>query len=343
MPFIAHMHELRRRLFYVVLALLAGSAVGYHFHAEVLHILIAPLNQKLYYSNPAGGLDFIFKVCLLFGMLVTLPAAVYNIIKFITPAVPERARINLVIILFTSVSLAAIGISFAYFFSLPAALHFLSSFTESSQVSPLIFAGEYLTFVMVYLLSFAVMFQVPLIVAFVNKIKPLTPAGMMKSQRFVILGSFVVAAILTPTPDPLNQVIMATPMVLLYQLSVVYVWQVNRPKKSIRRQTPRSLPVQENLQDMAGAIQAAPQPQVVAVPLSAVSSPASVESKVPSVAVPRRMSRMSVDGIINGPRHIAAPSKATAIATPNTTPELAPRRIISDIMPTMPQFVTASD
>jgi sec-independent protein translocase protein TatC len=328
MPFIAHMHELRKRLFYVVGALLVGSVVAYHFHTQLLHILVSPLNQKLYYSNPAGGLDFMFKVCLLFGLLVALPVVVYNLLKFITPAMPDRVRFNLVVILVTSLLLATVGICFAYFFSLPAALHFLASFGDTSQVAPLIFAGEYLTFVMIYLLSFAIMFQVPLIVAFVNRIRPMTPGGMLKAQRYIILGSFIIAAILTPTPDPLNQVVMATPMVLLYQLSVVYVWLVNR------RGQQEVMPVYLDTQPDAVS--------ETEVTLPAEPAAAPLRAPTPQPVIARRMSRMSVDGIIAAP---VQPDLTEAVSPAVTQMEVhpAPRRIISDIMPPTPQLAAAGE
>src|SRR5690606_20255917 len=121
--------------------------------------------------------------------------------------------------------------------SLPAALHFLSNFSTGS-VTSLISANEYFNFVMIYVACFALLFQMPLIIAFINKITPLTPRLLMKKQRFVILGSFIVAAIITPTPDPLNQTLMALPIIGLYQSSIGVVWQSNRRtrKKSHRRQ-----------------------------------------------------------------------------------------------------------
>src|SRR5690606_28664353 len=93
--------------------------------------------------------------------------------------------------------MAIIGVVFAYFVSLPAALHFLMGFSNET-ISSLVGVNEYYNFALAYLLGYALLFQLPIIISFINRIKPLNPGGMMKAQRWVILGSFIVAAILTP-------------------------------------------------------------------------------------------------------------------------------------------------
>ncbi len=118
---------------------------------------------------------------------------------------------------------------FAYFVSMPAALHFLAN-VDSKNLKALITVNEYLNFVAAYLGGFALLFQLPLIMLFINRIKPQKPSTLMGKQRWVILFSFIIAAILTPTPDPFNQFIMAAPVILLYQFSVILIWFINRKK-----------------------------------------------------------------------------------------------------------------
>jgi len=122
------------------------------------------------------------------------------------------------------------GVSFAYFVSLPAALYFLGEF-GSAQVQSLISTDAYFSFVTRYLLGFGILFQLPLILLLVNAISPMSPRHLMWYQRYVIVLSFVLAAIITPTPDPLNQAIMAVPVILLYQVSVLGIWFINRRRK----------------------------------------------------------------------------------------------------------------
>ncbi len=228
-----HLAELRKRLAYSLIALLIGTAIGYNLREQVISILVKPLGKQLYYTNPTGGLDFLLKICMFIGFIVALPVIVYNLIQFVAPAVKNRLAERGAKILFYSVILAAAGMTFAYVVCLPAALKFLGEFT-SGKIESLITASEYFNFVMLYLGGFAALFQMPLIFVFVNKINRLNAKKLMSKQRVVILVGFVVAAILTPTPDPLNQTLMALPIIVLYQLSVSAVWLANRRRPAAR-------------------------------------------------------------------------------------------------------------
>jgi sec-independent protein translocase protein TatC len=225
-----HLDELRRRLLYCVLALVVGGVAGYQYQTEIIKWLVKPLGQQLFYTSPTGGFDFLIKICLFFGFLLAVPVIIYNIIQFLAPAVPRRVSYSVSRLLFVSIVLALSGVLFAYYVSLPAALHFLNNFTNA-QISSLISAQEYFNFVMIYLAGFAALFQMPLLFSFINKITPLKPALLVQKQRIVVLVSFIVAAVLTPTPDPMNQTIMAMPIIGLYQVSVGVVWRSNRHQR----------------------------------------------------------------------------------------------------------------
>jgi sec-independent protein translocase protein TatC len=120
-----------------------------------------------------------------------------------------------------------LGMLFAYFVSLPAALKFLGGFS-SGEIKSLISTNEYFSFVTGYLIGFGLLFQLPLIMVFINKIVRLDFKKLMKLERWVILVAFIIAAILTPTPDFVNQTIMAVPIILLYQISALMIWFINR-------------------------------------------------------------------------------------------------------------------
>lgn len=231
-----HVQELRLRVMWSVCAIIVGGSIGYHLREPIIDILVRPLGQQLYYTNPAGGFDFLIKICLFFGFLITIPVVIYNFIKFVSPAIPSGVTYSAARWVSVSALLAVAGVSFAYFVSLPAALYFLSSF-NSEYVQSLISAQEYFSFVMLYTAGFAALFQMPLIIYIINKMTPLKPAALMKKQRIVILASFIIAAILTPTPDPINQTLMAAPIIGLYQASIGVVWQSNKRAKRSGRST----------------------------------------------------------------------------------------------------------
>jgi sec-independent protein translocase protein TatC len=267
-PFSEHVKELRRRSLFTIATLFLGTIAGFFIYRPLFGIIRHPLHQQLYYTTPTGGFNAVVKVSIMFGVILTVPVFVYHVGKFLSPAFKRRFRATRVV-LFSTI-LAISGILFAYYVSLPAALHFLANI-DSKDLQSIITVNEYLSFVTAYLAGFALLFQLPLIMLFINRIKPQRPGSLMRIQRWVILGSFIVAAILTPTPDPFNQFIMAAPIILLYQFSVVLIWFVNR----------------KNVAPAAAIIQPEPvaEPQTIPVPVidSAPVGPQVAKSRQPKL------------------------------------------------------------
>lgn len=220
----AHLIELRNRFMIVALFVVIGSVLAIIFQTEVISALLRPMDgQSLIYTSPYGGFEFIFKVILFLGLIFAIPAALYHTFQFIAPALPEKIDgLGTKIIIISSV-LALTGVTFAYFIAIPASLQFLNNI-GSDFLDSFISTNEYLSFFMVYLLGFAVIFQLPLVMSIIDRNHPLQPKSLIKKQKYIIAGSYVVAAILTPTPDAMNQTIMALPIVALYQIGVGVIW-----------------------------------------------------------------------------------------------------------------------
>lgn len=172
--FIEHVNELKLRLVLVVISIVGFSVLAYVFHNLLMSIIQRPFGQTLYFTSPVGGLNFLIKLCVTFGVILTLPICMYQITKFFAPVLENMHKRALIPYLISSVVLAYSGVIFAYYISLPNALHFLTNFSNKA-ITALITANEYYDFVLAYLLGFAVLFQIPLIVLFVNRVKPLTP------------------------------------------------------------------------------------------------------------------------------------------------------------------------
>lgn len=251
------MNELRLRLFKTALAIILFSGLTYAWHDALLKWLSDPLGLPLYYISPAGGFLLSLNVSLLFGCILAIPVIAWQLVRFIAPAVPNMTRSRSFGFIFWSVLLGACGAAFAYYLTMPAAINFLNSYSASG-VEPLITAEEYLRFAMLYLAGFALIFQLPLAVWIINKFTPLQPSGMLRAQRWVIVSSFVVAAILTPTPDPFNQLLMAVPPIILYYLSIVLVrMTIYEPREKADRagyldylDTPELEPVKINVSNL---------------------------------------------------------------------------------------------
>lgn len=245
-PFMHHIQELRGRLAWCIVALLVGTTIGYFIKDQLLAILVKPLGQTLYYTSPGGGFSLMIQLCLGFGIVFAVPVFIFHIIRFLAPVLPNYSLRLLITILFSSCVLLSLGVLFAYFVSLPAALYFLNEFSND-QVQALISTDTYMSFVTLYLAGFAVLFQLPLLILIVNGVQPLTPKKLLANTKWVVLASFVVAALITPTPDPFNQAIMAGPIILLYVASAVPLKVVNRKRKpgaSTAAYTVESQPVQ---------------------------------------------------------------------------------------------------
>lgn len=231
LTFLEHLGEIRSKLTFFVFCFVVFSVVGYFFKDTILEILVKPLGKPLYYSSPAGGFSFTISISIFFGFLMSFPLLVFQILSFIKPTLPSHPKKSLYIVFVSSTLLSLTGALFAYFISLPAALFFLNKF-EGVGVNSIISTRQYLSFVTRYLLGFALVFQLPLIMLFINNIKRLTGKQMLSFEKWVILISFILAAILTPTPDIINQLIMALPLIVLYQISIALVLLTPKRKKS---------------------------------------------------------------------------------------------------------------
>ncbi len=249
-PFIEHLHELRRRLFFVALSLVIFSAAAYGVQHSIVDLLLQPSQgQNFIYTSPLGGLNFLIKVCLLVGIIGSIPVIVYQFLRYVEPLMKQASRRFIYGATAVSGLLAAAGMAFGYFVGLPAALHFLLNQFVSAQIQPLLTIEAYLSFVSVYMLCAALMFQIPLIVLFINRIKPLTPAGLFRKERWVILFSVVLAFIMNPTPNLISQFLIAIPMILSYQLAIGIIWWQNRASQALApvaaTATTKTMPVQQ--------------------------------------------------------------------------------------------------
>lgn len=222
-----HLTELRQRLLLIVFFLVLGTIVGFTQIEWLQHILIQPLGEKIYYTSPAGGLTFNFTIALLFGCIISFPVTIYQLLSFLQPAANKMTIAHVYKATFAAVALAILGVLFAYYFSLPAALQFLQDFSNDS-LQALITAQDYLSFVLFYIFGSMLVFQTPLFVYLAYKLASISAKTLLVYSKFVILISFVAAAIITPTTDPLNLIIMAMPTIVLYLVSVAAVWLVEK-------------------------------------------------------------------------------------------------------------------
>jgi len=230
-----HVNELRLRLLVWFIFFIAGSVIGFLKSGFFLSLMVKPLGEPLFYTSPMGGFNFIMQIAILFGFLVSLPILIYEIIKFCQPVLSTNVKKVVPKLVIFSFCLLILSLFIAFYIFIPAAIHFLKGF-GGSQIQALITTNEYFSFILIYLIGLAILFQMPVIILLINYITRLTTKQLMKWQKIMIVLSFVVAAILTPTPDPINQTIMAAPIIVLYEISILLVWMVNRGQKSVQEE-----------------------------------------------------------------------------------------------------------
>jgi len=227
-----HLMELRKRLIISLAALFFGVVVCFFWGQELLFaLLMAPLqrlNQELVLLAVTEGFYLQIKIAFLGGLFLALPVIMWQSIAFILPALYANERKVFWTFFITTVVLFGVGVVFAYTVVLDLALKILL-LEFNAGFNTMLSATRYLSFIVAFLLPFGAIFEIPVLVLLLTKMKLITPARLRKKRRYVILAIFILAAILTP-PDVISQVLLALPMLILYEISILVSYLVSRDK-----------------------------------------------------------------------------------------------------------------
>jgi len=216
-----HLQELRRRLIICIAAVLGTSTGCYMFAEELVRIITASAG-KLYYMNPAEAFFAYLKVSLLAGSLLALPLIFYHIWAFVMPALAKTRRTASFLLVIMSLVMFFAGLVFSYFLVLPAGIKFFMGFaTEGLQ--PMISIGQYISLVISFLLPFGFIFELPLFIIVATQLGMIDSGFLVSKRKIVIVLSFVIGAIVAPSPDVFSQAMIAIPLLVLYEMSIVIV------------------------------------------------------------------------------------------------------------------------
>jgi sec-independent protein translocase protein TatC len=225
MSFLDHLEELRWRVLWSLGAILVGTIIGFILtqNIGVIDFLITPVSQylddeKLAYLSPTEPFFVTFKVAFFLGIIFSLPVVFYHFWAFVAPAMLKNEKQIFFPAILSSVVLFSIGVLMAFGIVLPLGLDFLLSF-QTSSLKPMITIGEYLSFATRISIAFGIVFELPLIVAVLSWLGILTPAFMRQKRRHAFVLIFILSALLTPA-DVVSMVMMAIPLVLLFELSI---------------------------------------------------------------------------------------------------------------------------
>jgi sec-independent protein translocase protein TatC len=221
MPLMEHLKELRTRLIRAAIALMVTTAASFVYTKEVFLILLRPLGTATVQAlKPTESLGNYMKVALLCGVILAMPAIVYQIGRFLAPGLTKNER-RYIFLLVPGATLCFItGVAFAYFIMLPAAIPFLQGFL-SDIIKQDWAVGEYLSFVTSLLFWIGVSFELPLFVYFLAKLGLIDAKTLAKNRKYAVVIIAIVAAVITPTVDPLNMALVMGPLIVLYEIGVI--------------------------------------------------------------------------------------------------------------------------
>lgn len=221
--FLEHVEELRRRLWAAVLAFLAGAVASLFYADRLLELAMAPAKdqiQTLYFFTPADAFVVKIKLALLSGLFVSSPVILWQLWQFLSPAMRPNEKKAIVPFVAVTSSLFAAGAAFAFHFVLPTTLKILVGM-QTDLLKPMLSASEYLSFVSLLLISFGAAFNLPVFILILVWTGIVNVRMLNQFQRQVIVLIFIAAAILTPGPDIASQLMLAVPLLALYETSVL--------------------------------------------------------------------------------------------------------------------------
>ncbi len=220
LTFLEHIAEFRRRLIRSVIAVSVTTAISFIFAKQIFYIIILPAaGINLIYIEMTEMIGTYMKVCLSSGIILAMPYLVYQLIMFISPALTHQEKKRVYLILPWVALMFIGGITFAYFILVPPAMKFLITF-GSDIAAPQIKIGNYISIVSRLLLAIGLVFEMPVITTFLARLGVITPKWLADKRRPAIIFAFILAAIITPTFDPVNQTLVAAPLIVLYEISI---------------------------------------------------------------------------------------------------------------------------
>jgi sec-independent protein translocase protein TatC len=234
MSFLEHLDELRKRLLHIAAYLFGGFCLCLFFHKEIFDFISVPItphlpNNQLIITKVQSGFVLYMKVAFLGSVFITIPGTLYEVWKFIAPGLYRKEKKYVLPFLFTSVILFLLGGAFCYYYVLPTTFGWLLDFAEA--FTPMIDAIPYFDIVIMMLIGFGGIFEMPVVIAFLSMFGLVSAKFLLKNLKYAILILVIIAAVLSPTGDPVNLAIWSCPMILLFIASIGVAYMIERIKR----------------------------------------------------------------------------------------------------------------
>jgi len=218
LPIIGHLEELRQRLIFSLTAVAISSIFCYRHAKGILDALSKPV-EKLVFITPLELFLVYLKIAVIGGVILASPVIFYELWRFISSGLLPQERKYVLTFFPFSLLLFLVGGTFAYFLVIPSGIKFLLSFS-TEKIVPMISVGRYVSFVGILIFATGLVFELPVVVLFLTSLGLVTPKALRRNWKFVVVLIFIIAAVVTPTPDVFTQCLLAIPMLILYEISV---------------------------------------------------------------------------------------------------------------------------
>ena len=238
---LGHFQELRKRLIRSVLAVAVAAAISFVFWKWIFYILIRPAGDiNLIFIELTEMIGTIMRVCLAGGLIIAMPYLTVQAILFIKPALTRKEERYIYLLLPWVALMFLGGIVFGYFILIPPAIGFLYTF-GSDIAEPMIKIGNYIAIITRLLIAIGLVFELPVVTTFLARMGIVKPEWLASKRKMAIIVAFVLAAIITPTFDPINQSLVAVPLIILYELSIWLAKAVYRKRTPAVEKPPEGL------------------------------------------------------------------------------------------------------
>ena len=236
MSFMDHLGELRTRIMWSLVAAGVGLVVAFFVTDPVMRFISRPLvglKTDLVFTSPTEAFWTWMKVAMVLAIFISMPALLHQVWKFVSPGLHEREKKYAAPFIIVGSLLFLLGGAFAMLVVIPFASTFLVTFGQEKGWKPMITVSSYTDFVIKFALAFGLVFELPVVITVLALIGVVTPQFLSKNRKYAVLINFVIAAVLTPTPDLINQSLMAGPLCILYEIGIICARLAVRKRKTM--------------------------------------------------------------------------------------------------------------
>ena len=226
LPVSQHLTELRRRVTWSAASVLVTTGIAFAFHRQILRLLMEPAkrfesipNQQPIFTDMTEFIGVATKTSLLVGIFAALPFVLFQVVLFVAPGLKTRERVYLYALLPTSLLVFLLGSAFGYLVLFPPAINFLLTF-GSDVATPYIRLSSYVNLILSLLFWMGILFQTPLVLFFLSRIGVVNYRWLAGKRRIAVVVAFILGALITPTFDPVNQALVAVPIIVLYEVGI---------------------------------------------------------------------------------------------------------------------------